>query len=233
MSGRNSTLISPALGGGFIRIHMVAGLALLIALFAVAGQAFADEYVVDSARSELAVRLFKGGIAAALAHNHVIRAIGFTGSARLDADTPANSFISIDVQTASLRADEPNVREKYGLIEPMKAQDRAKIQETMESAAQMNVAEYPTMRFQSTRIEKQSESDLLVTGDLTMHGVTRPVSFPVTVETVGDALRGKASLKFKQSDFGIKPYSAFLGAVRNEDEAMMYLDIVAIPAPKP
>jgi len=35
---------------------------------------------------------------------------------------------------------------------------------------------------------------------------------------------------FKQSDFGIKPFSAMLGAVRNKDEAVLYIDIFAAPA---
>jgi len=217
-----------------MRTFMTTGIALMLSLLVIASSANADEYTVDSTRSELVVRLFKGGIAAALAHNHVIRAIAFNGSADVDAGNPSGTSFSIEAQTASLRADEPDMREKYRLVEPMKDKDRAKIQETMESPAQMDVARYPTMRFQSTRVERQAENNYLVTGDLTIHGVKHSVSFPATVETVGgNALHGKASFKFKQSDFGIKPYSAFLGAVRNEDEAMMYLDIVAIPAPKP
>lgn len=40
-----------------------------------------------------------------------------------------------------------------------------------------DTAKFPTMTFKSSSISKKGENDFLVTGDLTMHGVTKPVTF--------------------------------------------------------
>ena len=51
----------------------------------------------------------------------------------------------------------------------------AKRDEHLRSADFFDVANFPTMAFKSTRIEKKSDEDYLVHGDLTIRGVTRPV----------------------------------------------------------
>ena len=70
---------------------------------------------------------------------------------------------------------------------------------------------------------------LRVTGELSLHGQTREVSFPATVALEGGVLRGRATLSFLQSSFGYQPYSALLGAIRNKDEVSLHVDLVAIP----
>jgi polyisoprenoid-binding protein YceI len=62
-----------------------------------------------------------------------------------------------------------------------------------------DVAKYPTITFKSTRVEKAGEGKLKVTGDLTMHGVTKPVTLDVVGPTgevkdpYGNARRGIAA----------------------------------------
>lgn len=204
------------------------GFALVLSLMAIPHPAMAAQYVIDPAKSELVVRLFRGGVAAAFAHNHVIRATDFSGGTSFDPEFPSTPSMSVEARTDSLKVDEPAVRQKHRLAEVVSDKDRRKIQATMESAEQLDVARFPTMKFQSTKVEKESDGKYIVSGDLTIHGVKRSVSFPVTVSDKGEELRGQASLRFKQSDFGIKPFSIMMGAVRNEDEAVLYLDIVAV-----
>jgi polyisoprenoid-binding protein YceI len=60
-----------------------------------------------------------------------------------------------------------------------------------------------------------------------MHGVTRPVSLLMSAKTEKSQVALQGSLKFKQSDFGIKPFSALFGGVKNKDEAILFIDIVA------
>ncbi|MBI5115070.1 YceI family protein [Candidatus Poribacteria bacterium] len=205
------------------------GFAIVVSLMAIPRPAMAAQYVIDPAKSELVVRLFRGGVAAAFAHNHVIRATDFSGGTSFDPEFPSATSMSVETRADSLQVDEPAVRQKYGLTEVVSDKDRKKIQATMESAEQLDVARFPKMKFQSTKVEKESDGKYIVSGELTIHGVKRSVSFPVTVSDKGEELRGQASLRFKQSDFGIKPFSIMLGAVRNEDEAILYMDVVATP----
>ena len=72
-----------------------------------------------------------------------------------------------------------------------------------------DVAKYPTMTFKSTKVEKAGEG-LKVTGDLTMHGVTKPVVLDVTTLTkemkdpYGNWRRAvSATARLNRKDFGV------------------------------
>ena len=73
-----------------------------------------------------------------------------------------------------------------------------------------DVAKYPTITFKSTKVEKAGEGKLEVAGDLTMHGVTRPVVLDVEGPTApikdpaGHQRRGlSASTTVNRKDFGL------------------------------
>jgi polyisoprenoid-binding protein YceI len=211
------------------RFILFTAAAMIVALI-LSAEARATDYVVDTERSEFVVRLFKAGIAAAFAHDHVIRAAGLEGGGSFGPDEPGEGSIWIEVDVASLKADEPEVRGKYGLEKSMSDKSRQKIQATMLSAKQMDAANFPVISFRSAAIEAHEEGEYLISGDLTIHGVTKPISFPVAAEEVDGRLHGIASIDFKQSDYGIRPFSAMFGAVRNRDEAVLHADIYLLPS---
>ena len=77
------------------------------------------------------------------------------------------------------------------------------------SADIMDAAKYPTAKFVSTSVEASGTS-AKITGDLTLHGVTRPVVLDAKFYGAGDNARSKrlnigftATTKIKRSDFGI------------------------------
>ena len=90
----------------------------------------------------------------------------------------------------------------------------AKLNEHLESADFFDAAKYPNATFKSTKVEKGATPDQLkVTGDLTLHGVTKPVTLDVTVNKVGDHPIRKAptagfdaTATVKRADFGISKY---------------------------
>jgi polyisoprenoid-binding protein YceI len=57
----------------------------------------------------------------------------------------------------------------------------------------------------------------IVQGDLTIVGATRPAELIVVVGLIASRLRGTVTTTVVQSSFGIKPYSAMLGALRVRD----------------
>lgn len=183
---------------------------------------------IDPTQSELVVQLFKAGPASALAHDHVVHATEYGGALRGDPADPARVTVVIDVKAASLRADEPALRRKYGLPD-MSDKERGQVQSTMESEGQLDVAHHPALRFASKRVVEQGEGHYLVAGDLTIRDVTRPVELPVDVERAGNTVRARGTLRFQQSSFGYRPYSAFMGAVKNRDEVVLHVDVVTRP----
>lgn len=89
----------------------------------------------------------------------------------------------------------------------------AKLDEHLQTADFFDVAKYPTATFKSTRVERAGAHGLKVTGDLTLHGVTKPVVLDVVVNKIGPhPMAGRAAAGFdatatiKRSDFGISGY---------------------------
>jgi len=200
----------------------------LVATILLAPRAGAAQYVIDPARSELVVQLFKTGVGAALAHDHVVRATQYSGQIQLDPAAPTTARITVEVDATALVADAPEIRQKYALPLGLSEDSRREIQHTLESENQLHVQRYPTIRFRSTRIDQEGEGRYAVSGDLELRGVTRTISLSLQVELHKETLHGKGSGRFLQSRFGYLPYSAFWGAVQNQDEVVLHVDIVAI-----
>ena len=118
------------------------------------------------------------------------------GTLEFDAADPTKSSVSATIGTGSV---DSNSR---------------KLDEKLVSSDYFDVAKFPTATFKSTRVEKGATPDRLkVTGDLTLHGVTRPVMLDVVVTKVGDhplrkapAAGFDATATIKRSDFGITNY---------------------------
>ena len=72
-----------------------------------------------------------------------------------------------------------------------------------------DVAKYPTMTFQSTKIVKTGDDTAKMTGNLTIHGVTKEVTFDVTgptkpIKVMGTRRGASATTKINRQDFGLK-----------------------------
>ena len=84
---------------------------------------------------------------------------------------------------------------------------------------------YPLVQFRSSSVAQAGNGSWNVTGQLTLHGVSK--SIVVTVKQAGDAYSGSALIK--QTDFGIQLVRAAGGAVRVKDEVEVQFDIYALP----
>ena len=191
----------------------------------VAGPAVAADYTVDAARCTLIVRVWKEGAASALAHDHVARATKLSGTVRWDPAKPNASFVEVHVDTNGLMMDEPTVRKRLDMPS-LPDVNRREIQNTMRGPQQLDVAKYPTMTFRSQRVDSVGEGKLRITGAFTLHGRTREVTFPATIERRGEYLHASGGFRFRQSDYGITPYS-FRGAVSNRDEVELQVELLA------
>lgn len=92
------------------------------------------------------------------------------------------------------------------------------LDEHLRKADFFEVEKYPTIKFKSTKIEKIDDQTGKVTGDLTLHGVTKPVTFDVTFNgggvfgpTKAYRVGFSARTAIKRSDFGMTTYLQFLG----------------------
>ena len=90
----------------------------------------------------------------------------------------------------------------------------AKLDEHLKGSDFFDVARFPTATFTSTGVTVAGEGKLAVAGELTIHGVTRPVVMDVTINKVGEhpmtkkpAVGFDASFDIKRSEFGVGGYA--------------------------
>ena len=106
----------------------------------------------------------------------------------------------------------------------------------LKSPAFLDVDKFPTITFKSTKVEAEGPNKFKVTGDLTIHGVTKPVvlevesSGPPIHDPMGNTRAGaSATTTIKRSDFGLtwnQPLEA--GGVMVGDEIAISIDVEAI-----
>ena len=89
-----------------------------------------------------------------------------------------------------------------------------KFDEHLKSPDFFDTGKYPKATFRSTKVEPSSNTQMKVTGDLTLHGVTKPVTLDVTINKVGVHPMAKAEwagfdarATVKRSDFGLGLYA--------------------------
>ena len=103
----------------------------------------------------------------------------------------------------------------------------------LRSADFFDAEQYPTITFASTAVEAAGNDKLRVVGDLTLHGVTRPVVLDVTINKIGEKSPGRAAAGFDatttilRSDFGIGKY------VPNVSDAVRIRITTEAAVPKP
>ena len=81
------------------------------------------------------------------------------------------------------------------------------------------------------KIEKKSDTEILVKGTLTMIGKTQPVEFPATIKMEGDSVTGTAVVKLDRTKWGLKygsgKFFKNLGDKLINDEFELTLNLVA------
>ena len=166
---------------------------------------------IDRSRSFIAIAARKGGVLSfAAGHDHGILASDWSANVCFDRENPRGSSVAVSIPTASLRIDTPEARQKAGVKgDPPKAKDVEEIQNNMLGAANLDAQRYPEITFKTASVTANGAESFVLSGPLTIRGVTRTVSVPVVHK--GALFIGEFNVKL--TDFGIKPES--IGGVVN------------------
>lgn len=185
-------------------------------------------YVIDAARSRLLIYAYRGGAAARLGHNHVLRAAQVDGFVHVTAAAAAGARFDLRVPLAQLVIDEPELRAATGdaFAGERSAADIAGTQHNMLGPDNLDAARFPDVRVHSTAISGDWPA-LVADIEITLHGVTRAMTVPLTVHRDDTQLRVTGALALRQSDFGITPYSALLGLLAVQDPVTIRFELIA------
>lgn len=153
----------------------------------------AGEYAMDLQHTSVILRVSHMGLS-----RYTARFTKAEGRLAFDPANPAAQSVTATIDAGSLQTDYP---------EPAKLDFDAQIEKEF-----LDTAKYPTITFRSTRIEPTGARTAKVTGDLTLHGVTKPVTLEATfnggykagsMDPMGARVGFSARGTFKRSDFGI------------------------------
>ncbi|HEY3268963.1 MAG TPA: YceI family protein [Armatimonadota bacterium] len=141
------------------------------------------------------------------------------GAISADAAHPENSSVQFTMQAASV---DTNVK--------MRDDD-------LRSANYFDVAKYPTLTFQSTKVRKGKRGSYVADGDLTIHGVTKAISLPFRVSgPIRDAFGGsriglETGIRLNRTDFGVGGTDKLAnGAMDIGTDVDVTISLEAIPA---
>src|SRR5580693_3139733 len=135
------------------------------AFLAVVAAAYGQEVAIDVQRSTITIHAAKAGLLSAAGHDHFIDAPISSGTIR-ESPSPHVDF-SVEAAKMTVKPD-PKVD----------AKTQAQIQKDMEEMT-LEPKRFPEITFRSSRVEKLSDGQWKVDGDLSLHGVTKPVNLTV------------------------------------------------------
>src|SRR5215208_2848138 len=157
----------------------------------------------------LTVRTKRTGAASRAGHDLVIEVRSWSATLEPDAD-PA---LTLTADSRSLR-----VLEGTGGLQALGDDDKAGIEKTIDD----EVLEGTAIEFRSTKVELGADGNPeRVEGELQLAGQRHPVGFELAVAEDG-RLSGTAIVK--QSDWGMKPYSALFGTLKVADEVEVSIE---------
>ena len=163
----------------------------------------------DNAR--LTVRTVKAGAAAKAGHNLLIEVCSWQATLLGPGDGPAEAAITLTADSRSLK-----VLEGSGGLKTLSEEDKQNIAQTIDEEVLNGCA----IEFRSSRIEPDGDG-VRVDGELELAGRRGPVSFTLTLDDEG-RLSGSAAVR--QTDFGMKPYTALFGTLKVGDEVQVEVD---------
>ena len=176
-------------------------------------------YAVGPQDGTVLVRTARDGLAARVGHDLVIEVTRWIATLRVPDCGAEGSSI-----TATFDARSLEVREGTGGAIPLSAKDIADIRRNaLEKVLQVDAN--PEMMFESTALTAAGPGRVAVAGTLTIGGVARPVRFVADLAEDGDITRVTATVPVVQSEWGIKPFRAFMGALKVRDQVDVAIDI--------
>lgn len=160
--------------------------ALLMAVVTPAALA-ADTYEIDTVHSHAIYKIKHLNVAYQYGRFKEMK-----GMVMVDEKNPSNSKVEVVIPTASVDSNHP------------------KRDEHLKSPDFFDARKFPNLTFKSTSVKKLSADTYEVLGNLTLHGVTKPVKFNFVKTGEGKGMQGEyrmggeAMLSINRSDFGIK-----------------------------
>lgn len=189
-------------------------------------------YDIVAGESLLSVRVYRGGALASAGHNHLIASHTLVGTIYVPGDVLKGSF-EVHIAVAELTVDEPDLRaqEPAGDFPPDVPQSaREGTRRNMLGPALLDADDYPEVVLRAVRLERAAGAapeELIALMDAQVRDQHRTIAVPVRYELAAETLTVTGETALRQSDLGLTPFTALMGALAVQDEMRVRLRIVA------
>lgn len=172
------------------------------------------------------VHVSKRGLFSGFAHDHAFEVTRWRGHAELPGGDPSRVSLELVLDATSLRERE----------HALSAGDREKVERQAAGRDVLDAERHPEITFRATRATLEPRSGEAAPIKGVLHGMlslrdrTGPVDVPFEAEPAGEGWRVRGKARFRQSAWGIEPFSGFGGAVGVKDEVELAFAIRLDPA---
>ena len=200
--------------------HIAIVFAALLLAATVGAQSKSRTYTIVTSESSFWVFVEKTGLLSGLAHDHEIGVKSFAGRVVVPEAGAGGGSLELDINSQSLMVLDKKPGEE----------DKKKIYNSMHSEV-LESAKYQKITFKSVSVSALKQTgdgyNFTLNGDLTLHGVTKRIAVPVSAAITPQQLRATGKYTLRQTDYGIKPYSAAGGTVKVKNEVVVHFNIIA------
>lgn len=177
----------------------------------------------DPSASTFVIRASKRGLLSTLAHDHEFMPERWRAEADFDPRRLQELHVDVRVDAASL----------HDHVARLTAPVRAYVDREATGPEVLDVARYPEIGFHAdaaTVRRDGADFDGVLHGTLTLHGATRPLDVPFHARADGPGERVSGRVRFRQTDFGMTPFSRARGSIGVDDEIQVEFELVLVPA---
>jgi polyisoprenoid-binding protein YceI len=170
--------------------------------------------LLDQSQGSLLVRTSVEGRAARMGHRLTLQIARWTAEVSLTDSQPTSAVLRADLTSLE-------VLDAEGGVTPLTPVDRAVIKRN--AAKSMKSQEYPQVTFDCPEVNVRDAiaatvGDVPLPGSLVIAGKSKPFTAPVHAQLTDGVWKLTTTGTVRQSDFGIKPYSLMVGALRVGDD---------------
>jgi polyisoprenoid-binding protein YceI len=168
-------------------------------------------YALEPPDARLTIRTSRRGAASKAGHDLLIEVQTWGATVQIAPD-PAQSVFELNADSRSFK-----VLEGTGGVKPLGEKDKHGIVQTVNDEILKGTA----ITFRSTAVRPDGDGRFHVTGDLEIVNGINLIAFDIAIS---DDLRLTGSATVKQTEWGIKPYTALFGALKLADEVQVAVE---------
>ena len=165
-------------------------------------------WTLDESDGQLSIKTAVTGRASRMGHRLTIAVNSWRATVSWTGHQPSAVALTVEVKSLEVLRGEGGLA---ALTAPEKALARSN------ALKSLGASRFRTIGFAADEISKTAEGYRL-TGTLQIHGTSRPQTIDLTVEDLDDGWRMSCDAVVRQSEFGVKPFSMFMGSMAVADD---------------